>query len=759
MKGKVEAGKTYVKGKIASVKAKVKARADAKAADVKAAAQRGAARGWQAASRLTKAQVVKEPELKAALRGAERGAAGPRIRLDLAQSGETWKVKAEASQGRQRATVDQGAGWIARSERGAPSFAATNLTSFNQGLAREVMAELRRTEAQPSAGGLRAEYDRKVAAARRLESSAQGKLNGRMRGLTLAVKQEPFAGAERDKQIKTTVTVSPNSTVLTEDDPLGGAVADADFPYAVDKAGGSEKKVSITRVGRALQYLRQIKIPLRGRDPSVGYVVNMLALPDQAPADIASRYLDEGWSGAGADNVAAARTAVVVGINRARSVDAAKDAEARSAINGAVSGVARDGKLLMAAFGMIWTPAWKNTKTNKSATFAEVRRAAAASPAATQKAIEQESGLRDKGALPYGALREEVLNSSYTRKATEILSKVNDQVYMLTQDADGGAKAASGSGIFKAYDDVLAAAKNNPHLVIGGYTFEGFNWAADAPKRTVQLTTLANQLDRAIREVVGKKHPQALYPTEPSLLIKVWDRNHLNEGIFEHPKIKAALGKQQGSFFGFGASEGRAAETSMEAMGPGNLKVVHDPRASVTTSPAPKDPTRGFMVSEGDVRAHAAGEREPGSRYPAARDPMYAVIVQSQSHASAVRLAQEFRRSNPALGSGDQQQMETYIFDAVEDIAILLSKDPQLTAGSPQVAARVALLDAKAQEIIARRGGGAPERGQGLQAAHQLTKDIITALTADQLKGYWTKLSALLAEIMGAGAGTGGANR
>ena len=230
-----------------------------------------------------------------------------------------------------------------------------------------------------------------------MQQVAQGKLDARLRGLKLDIKQEPFAGAERDKQIKTTVTVSPNTTVTTGEVPLGGGATNAAFPYKISKVD-SAGQTPITRVGRAVQYLRAIKMPFRGKDPSQGYVVNMIATPDKGTGDVASKFLALGWQGAGSDNVAASRTAVIVGVNKARSV--VDEAAAKAAVSGAVSGVAKGGKLLMAAFGMLWTPAWTHTEEKRPATFAEVAKAAKASPEAKALATTEEQGLREKEALP-----------------------------------------------------------------------------------------------------------------------------------------------------------------------------------------------------------------------------------------------------------------------------------------------------------------------------------------------------------------------
>src|SRR5262249_35269412 len=127
--------------------------------------------------------------------------------------------------------------------------------------------------------------------------------------------------------------------------------------------------------------------------------------------------------------------------------------------------------------------------------------------------------------LPYGVFREEVFLSSYTQRAVELLSKANQQVHVLLQDPDTGVTTDRGLGFLGVYDEVLHAAQNDPILVIGGYHFEGFDWGPDADPHTVQLTLLANRLDRALRNAIGKVYPQMLYPTEQTTLIKVWERN------------------------------------------------------------------------------------------------------------------------------------------------------------------------------------------------------------------------------------------
>lgn len=711
--------------------------------DVRAVARRAAQSGWKAAERRSATQVLPASGLEAALRTVEGTRGGVRIKLDIVETGDTWRVRAQASKGSKQATAEEGRGWVARTERGEPRYAARDLSGFNRSLIDEAFAEMRGASGDSKdAGDLRASYTAKVEAGRRIERTMQDRLNSRIRGLRFTVEPEPYAGAQKDKKLRTTVRATPNEQKDTGEVPLEGET----FPY---KIGQAQAPIKTTRVGRAKQFLRKLRIPMRGNDPSTGFVVNMAAQPGEVQGNMAARYLDEGWEGSGAEDMAATRTAVVTGVNTFERLDPAKNEEAKGDLTSAVQGVDQPPKLRMAVFGFLWTPTWVHLEKGP-VPLAEVRRAynALQDDGDRADALKLESGWREGKKLPYGIFREEVLGSSYTQKAVELLSAVNQQVHILSQDADTGVTTAGGRGVLAEYDSVLKKMGSHPLLTIGGYTFEGFDWGELAESRTAQLTTLANALDRAIRVAIAERHPEMLYPTEPNMLIKAWDRSR-RDGIFQDAKIRAELASSPGSFYGIGAAEGRHARNRMMEAAGGGFSVAYTPTASTVTSPAPGVPGRGLTVTPEDVHEIASGERFDKPEHARRRHPAYATIIQSQSFASAETLAREFRKANPALASGDQTLLHNVIFVHVEEVFKLMADNPELTVTSPEIRQRLAQLDSDVVDAAnTARVRQRPESRQALDKAHEVTQQIITAMTASGLKDVWGRLHQLLDDIM-----------
>ncbi|BBJ38471.1 hypothetical protein SSPO_011890 [Streptomyces antimycoticus] len=313
------------------------------------------------------------------------------------------------------------------------------------------------------------------------------------------------------------------------------------FPYRIDRAQG---KFPIKRHPHAVVQLQPIDQPIEGNDRWIGFVVNMAAIPGEITKNptVAIRYLDKAWQGTGAlhaQDMAAARTAVVIGINSFERLNPQEG----DAIGGAINSVGRKPELLMAVFGFVWTPRWVKGKRNRKVDIEEVRAAYQQLEGSNKRRAEaNEKDLRDKGALPYGIFRDEVIRSEYTKSAVNILKDVNQQVHIVSQDADTGVAAISGVGVLRAYERVLTEMGAHPLLTIGGYHFDDFDWGRKADRRAKQLTRLANELDRAIRVGIAKKYPQMLYPTEPNLLIKAWDGQEGRvSGIFQDARGLALL--------------------------------------------------------------------------------------------------------------------------------------------------------------------------------------------------------------------------
>ncbi|WOI61112.1 hypothetical protein [Streptomyces fradiae] len=522
------------------------------------------------------------------------------------------------------------------------------------------------------------------------------------------------------------------------------------FPYRIGKATGS---FPTTRHPHSVVQLRAVMVPFAtgSGDRWTGFVVTMAATPGEIlkRRDVATRYLDEAWNDTdGSRNtgdLAAARTAVVIGVNTFQRLDPQKGDPVRDAVDA----VGRRPELLLAVFGFHWTPRWVKGVEETPVGIDEVRAAYRGLRRGRdrRRAEANERKLRDKGALPYGVFREEVLGSSYTERAVELLRQVNRQVHVVGRDADTGVAAISGKGVLKAYEDVLSGMARHPLLTIGGYHFEGADWGRGADRRTRQLTRLANRLDRAIREAVARRYPEMLYPTEPNMLVKAWDRDHA-DGIFQHARMRALL-QVQGKVYGVGSAEGRELrERLRKVFGPG-FSVLYAPEASTATSAEPGDEARGLAVTPAAVRRARRGRMLMRGREEAVRvrHRMYALIIQSQTTASAQTLAREFSRA-ARLGSTAQRELASLVFVHVENVAMLMSDDPRLTARSPVVRAELKRLEESVADLLETGSGRNKERyRRAVAQAHEITREIVYAMTAPELAGLWRRVRHALDEV------------
>ncbi|WHM41045.1 hypothetical protein [Streptomyces sp. BPTC-684] len=519
------------------------------------------------------------------------------------------------------------------------------------------------------------------------------------------------------------------------------------FPYKIGKAA---KPVVIRRHSHAITQLHAITMPMGGDDNWIGFVVNMASVPDdiKSKPNVALRYLDEAWADSGAPNakdMAAARTAVVIGVNTFERLNPAGD----DPVRGAMEGIHRKPELLLAVFGFVWTPRWVKGKDKVPVPIEEVREAYQRLEGRNKARAEKNEGrLRGKGALPYGVIREQVFGSEYTRRAVDILKEVNRQVHIVSQDADTGVAAKRGVGVLRAYETALAEMARQPLLTIGGYHFEDFDWGRDADRRAKQLTRLANALDRGIRDAIAKQYPQMLYPTEPNMLIKAWDRDHA-DGIFQNARVLALL-EVQGKFMGVGGAEGRFLRNVLMKIFGEDFSVRHLPEASTSTSPLPKDLARGLTVPPKAVSRAERGKMLSGGEEVAIRvsHRMYALIIQSQSYASAQTLAREFVRSTPGLSETAQTELRNKIFVHVEDVAMLMSDKPRLTARSPAVQARLRQLESDMRALVSNDIAQQDERYRNaVQKAYEVTQEIISAMTAPQFTGVWKRINRVLEDL------------
>nr|WP_251982665.1 hypothetical protein [Streptomyces violaceusniger] len=509
------------------------------------------------------------------------------------------------------------------------------------------------------------------------------------------------------------------------------------FPYKIGKATASTE---LTEAGVSAGALHDIDPPMREKHPAA-FVITMVATPNEVKGKprIAARYLEEAWTGSPEKKVAWARTAVIIGVNSAERLDPTRSKSGVPAISQALGAIVRPDKLRMIAFGFVWTPQWFDINSKKTAPFSTVKNAYDGLDNAHKTAARAEEakgiGSKRAKAVPYGLLRGHVFTSSHTKQAVSVLSKVNRQVQVLSQDPDGGVRAPKGRGVLAAYDQILRNIDGDPVLIVGGYDFEELKWEEGAQERVVQLTQLANAIDRAVRAAVARHIPEMTYPTEPNTLVKVWDENRRN-GVFQMMQHRADAAAKDELPFGFGEGEGRSFRKWLLRLYGSAFSIVHDQSASVSTDAKLNDLGRKLAVRGLSTRSK--------------RHMAYAIMLQSQSMANAQVLANELFLANQGLGLPAKNFVRADVFSHVEATVKMMVDNPDLTVDDPKIQQRIATMEKSVREYLgklppqANRKSGEQRLHDILVRAEAMTREIITALTADELKSVWRKLSLLL---------------
>ncbi|GAA1695330.1 phage tail protein [Streptomyces yatensis] len=532
------------------------------------------------------------------------------------------------------------------------------------------------------------------------------------------------------------IEVAINPEAETQPENLG-------FRYKIAGAT-SAAAIEIIPVGNPVDRLLPIPHPMKEPHPA-GFVITMAAIPSEVAGNpqIAARYLTDAWAGSTEQQVAAARTAVIIGVNAAEPLDpAATPKRGAEPVRKAVHSIAAPNELRMLAFGFLWTPTWVDTETGKKVAFSKVRKAYVALAASPdqQKAARtaEDEGLRDRAtkAIPYGLVRGHIF-VSHVNRAKSLLAQVNRQVYGLSQDADGGLRTLGGKGLLAEYDAILRDIAGDATMITGGYHFEGFDWGSNASPRTVQLTQLANEIDRAIRAAFGLHVPQALYPAEPNTLIKLWDARDEKRVYDIFQRLQQATARDRRPY-GVGGGEGRRFRNWARRLLGGAFSMVYAPSAAIPSDPR-LGTDRGFEVSEKSIE---------DSQHPA--NP---VIKQAQSMANAYTITLELTGGMvPGLGRPEQTTVSR-VFRHVEAVIRLLTDAPELTMEDPGIqehvdAVKTLLKDARKRLLQA--GGSIPDAQRTHDAmglVESVAHEIIGALTASDLKRTWRKLNKLTQEI------------
>ncbi|WP_238545254.1 MULTISPECIES: phage tail protein [Streptomyces] len=554
------------------------------------------------------------------------------------------------------------------------------------------------------------------------------------RGLPAIKARHRLSSIELEKSARNTyfITVSINPKKKTPFKTL--------FPYKIGKAAAS---TGLTDAGVSVGALHDIGNPMREKY-AAAFVINMVATPNEVKAKprIAARYLEEAWTGSPEKKVAWARTAVIIGVNSAERLDPKRSKSGVPAISQALGAILRPDKLRMIAFGFVWTPEWFDINSKKTVPFSTVKNTYDGLDDTHKKAARDEEGKgigsKRAKAVPYGLLRGHVFTSTHTKRAVTVLSKVNQQVQVLSQDPDGGVRAPKGRGVLAAYDQILRTITGDPVMIVGGYDFDELKWEEGAQERVVQLTQLANAIDRAVRAAVARHIPEMTYPTEPNTLVKVWDKNRRN-GVFQMMQNRADEAAKDALPFGFGEGEGRSFRKWLLRLYGNAFSIVHDQSASVSSDAKLNDPGRKLAV------------RGPGAR--SKRHVAYAIMLQSQSMANAQVLANELFLANQGLGLPAKNFVQMTVFSHVEAVVKMMVDNPDLKVGDPKIQKAIDAMEKSVREYLGEKIPPKADRKSGDQRLHDIlvraeamTREIITALTAEELKSVWRKLSLLLKE-------------
>jgi hypothetical protein len=186
---------------------------------LKQVAEQASRAGWNTTRQITQSEVKQESEVKAALTKVKgTHPAGVKVKLDLVNSGSTWKVKAIASNKGKQANAVAGKGWIAKGEGGKRWYAAKNNEALHRQIIKETTQKLKAGDsAHTGAPNLRQSYQEKVKLGQELQQQGQQRLDNSIKGIQFTVKMEGFDGVESDNKIKTHLHIRPNATEIQID--------------------------------------------------------------------------------------------------------------------------------------------------------------------------------------------------------------------------------------------------------------------------------------------------------------------------------------------------------------------------------------------------------------------------------------------------------------------------------------------------------------------------------------------------------------
>ena len=680
---------------------------------------------WGIAYRLTQKRAFKKPDLLNHLNKDRYSQKGISIKIFLKQKDSNWYVEVLAIKKSKKIVAAHGRGWINKSQKGELFYIGRDLKEINKKLINEAFLTLKRRGENDN---IKEAYKRKKEVSNKIQKDFQNKLEKEASGLKFSLEIERFSEVEKDNKLKAKFLITPNTQERTEDIEIGKSTFQKLFKI---EAPNSDTHIEIET--RSKIYLRRIKKPpMLGKSTLPGYVVNMPAIPKEVKKTMVTRYFSAAWKN-GRTDISKMRTAVILGINSFKSIDPDKENKVRGEIRNAIRIVDTPSDALVAVFGFIWEPRWRNLMEKRSVPVEAVRREwNKLDKNEKEKVLKDIETSRVLQKLPYGVFRNQVIESQYTKKSVNILSRINDPIHVLTQDADGGVKAKV-TGVLAAYDNFLIKIERHPLMTIGGYRFSGFDWGELGNSHTQQLTELANAVDRAIRNAISEVYPEMLYPTEPNLLIKAKDRKN-RDGIFDN-------GRKPKNLFGFGATEGGTVKRkTLEAQeGMGKRKhdkpIAYAPEASSVTSPVPNSQERGLTVRPGEVNHR--------NRYES-------ISKQKQSAASSGVLSREFQAvakvSKGARGSINK------IFAQVEKVgkSILNPESNEFDNQDFEELYKITqdkkIFNISEKDTEGKKAEKVKDR-ESLKKAYEITQKIIQVMNSEELLPIWTELKNVFDDI------------
>ncbi len=298
------------------------------------------------------------------------------------------------------------------------------------------------------------------------------------------------------------------------------------FPYRLSK-----KKYGRLENRTAAPKSQNLSLPsCRGKRPL--YLINMPFVPPQS-RDYASfnntvnKIRDEsfGKTAKFSKKIVKRRTALVVGMNRYKSLDEAENRRFRKYIRE----LPKKNDLPLRVIGKLWLPVWTRESKDiniycpwKCFKLLKVLKPRLADK--VKRTYEKSSPYLRKQ-IPYQAIRNWILHSRATAKlASHMLNQGKGRpVYLKVSDDDTVTLRGGGKGALSIYDNIVMDAPAAPRLLTTGYCLK---------KDEKPLLRLGVALDMAVREATASVIPLGPYFPEPNLLFLLNDKN-LDEFSFE----------------------------------------------------------------------------------------------------------------------------------------------------------------------------------------------------------------------------------